>query len=936
MICATATAGLAQCPPVNVYPFVTGCPLPASSLNAAIAAALASPAPPSAPLLGGNGSTYVPVAIGSGLSLSSGVLRATSVIPPSAPLLGGNGSTYVPVTVGSGLSLNSGVLAATGMSPDASNATLPAARTNLGLGTSDAVTFNRLSLGGTQGSTTTQVQQLAAFGSFTGTVTSGGSFFNEIAINNDTVDSSIPGGSTAFFVGENMNSAFIKGGRTTLGSFLNITSATGNGAGNHNYYVALGPGAQASANDGGTNVTGAGNLFGFNPAARLLSGATYWQSVVGGEVDVRAEAGTTKVYSKEGFKVVQESTDAVSGTVQDFGYGLINQSGSPAPPGWAVGFTFGSPDGYWPMQSTGTMIGTLPGAGGSPTYAAAHGIDFSSVTFSTDAFKSTGFSVSPTGKVFGTGLGSLTGGGFGGQITFGTSNGDVITGSPGGSTLDINQGNYTTLGVNGGTTINWEINKNTKGTLTASDVTWTVPIAASGNLVYGSINPRIYGHGNSSGTTSGAGVKGTYIFNTDADTVDASSAGGLYNAYFGSSFGGGTMKGNRDGIFAFTNLTATSGNTGGGTFYTAVGGESRASANDNGTAPAPRGSFFGSNFIARLTGSATFANSVIGQELDVAAEAGSSVAYKAGQTIVQFSTDSAKGSVDDVAFAMANQNSGTAPGWDFGISFGLHSGWWPITSTGTLIGTIPGFAGSPAYAAAHGIDFSSITFSADAFKSTGFSVSPTGKVFGAGVVSQIGGTNGGQLTFGTSQADVFTGSAGGATLDLNTAGYTTLGVNAGATINWKISGATKGSLTAAALTSAVPIINTGITTDATHTDTTVCQDTTTHEYLFGSGAAGICLGTSSLRFKTDVHPLKPGLAQITALEPIDYRYKPGYGGEGVKYGFAAEQVAEVMPELVGLDKEGRPNSVDWAGVVPVLVKAIQEQQAEIAALKAHR
>src|SRR6185312_8965175 len=37
----------------------------------------------------------------------------------------------------------------------------------------------------------------------------------------------------------------------------------------------------------------------------------------------------------------------------------------------------------------------------------------------------------------------------------------------------------------------------------------------------------------------------------------------------------------------------------------------------------------------------------------------------------------------------------------------------------------------------------------------------------------------------------------------------------------------------------------GITTDATHTDSTVCQDTTTHGLYFGSGTAGICLGTSS-------------------------------------------------------------------------------------------
>lgn len=133
------------------------------------------------------------------------------------------------------------------------------------------------------------------------------------------------------------------------------------------------------------------------------------------------------------------------------------------------------------------------------------------------------------------------------------------------------------------------------------------------------------------------------------------------------------------------------------------------------------------------------------------------------------------------------------------------------------------------------------------------------------------------------------------------------------------------------------IINTGITTDSTHTDATVCEDTTSHQYYFGSGASGICLGTSSLRFKHDVRPLAAGLDAVLALDPIVYRYNKGVGADPDKdlYGFAAEQVNTVLPQLVGLDVNGRPNSVDWAGIVPVLVRAIQDQQHEIDELKRH-
>lgn len=138
--------------------------------------------------------------------------------------------------------------------------------------------------------------------------------------------------------------------------------------------------------------------------------------------------------------------------------------------------------------------------------------------------------------------------------------------------------------------------------------------------------------------------------------------------------------------------------------------------------------------------------------------------------------------------------------------------------------------------------------------------------------------------------------------------------------------------TGTALAGTVTLTN--IASDATHTDSTVCQDTTTHTLFSGSGAAGICLGTSSLRFKRDWSPLQPGINQVMALEPIRYRYKEGYGtSDRDLYGFAAEQVIDVLPDLVGLDAEGRPNSVDWAGMVPLLVRAVQDQQREVDALK---
>jgi hypothetical protein len=119
-------------------------------------------------------------------------------------------------------------------------------------------------------------------------------------------------------------------------------------------------------------------------------------------------------------------------------------------------------------------------------------------------------------------------------------------------------------------------------------------------------------------------------------------------------------------------------------------------------------------------------------------------------------------------------------------------------------------------------------------------------------------------------------------------------------------------------------------TDSGKTTNTVCRDTTTGQLYRGSGTAGICVGTSSARFKHDVTPLQGGLAEVVALQSISFRYNRGYGDDGdrLQYGFTAEQMAPVLPTLVGRDGAGRPNTVDILGLTPIVVRAIQELKAD--------
>jgi Chaperone of endosialidase len=139
---------------------------------------------------------------------------------------------------------------------------------------------------------------------------------------------------------------------------------------------------------------------------------------------------------------------------------------------------------------------------------------------------------------------------------------------------------------------------------------------------------------------------------------------------------------------------------------------------------------------------------------------------------------------------------------------------------------------------------------------------------------------------------------------------------------------------AGASTFSAALINTGITSDATHTDATICEDTTTHQFYSGSGTLGICLGTSSARYKHDVADLDAGLPEIMALKTKSFYMNEGHGAPQKKmYGFMAEDALSILPALIGIGPDYIPNTFDYLGVVPVLVHAVQQQQAEIEDMK---
>ena len=114
---------------------------------------------------------------------------------------------------------------------------------------------------------------------------------------------------------------------------------------------------------------------------------------------------------------------------------------------------------------------------------------------------------------------------------------------------------------------------------------------------------------------------------------------------------------------------------------------------------------------------------------------------------------------------------------------------------------------------------------------------------------------------------------------------------------------------------------------------------------------------SDERFKENIEPVEDVLSALKTLEPVTYRLKSHrastrplgltesdkdrevmdrfyqsleQGSE--RYGFLAQNVKEAFPQLVHTDADGYM-SVDYIGLIPILVQSINELRAELAEVK---
>ena len=96
--------------------------------------------------------------------------------------------------------------------------------------------------------------------------------------------------------------------------------------------------------------------------------------------------------------------------------------------------------------------------------------------------------------------------------------------------------------------------------------------------------------------------------------------------------------------------------------------------------------------------------------------------------------------------------------------------------------------------------------------------------------------------------------------------------------------------------------------------------------------------SSDKRFKKNISPLQNSLEKVLNLQGVNYDWKINefpdkHFNEGQQIGFIAQEIEEILPLVVQTDADGY-KAVDYSRLTPVLVEAVKEQQAIIAAQQA--
>jgi hypothetical protein len=93
--------------------------------------------------------------------------------------------------------------------------------------------------------------------------------------------------------------------------------------------------------------------------------------------------------------------------------------------------------------------------------------------------------------------------------------------------------------------------------------------------------------------------------------------------------------------------------------------------------------------------------------------------------------------------------------------------------------------------------------------------------------------------------------------------------------------------------------------------------------------------SSSRRYKDEITPMAKASEAILSLRPVSFRYKKEVDPtRSLSFGLIAEEVAQVDPDLVTSDREGKPETVRYEAVNAMLLNEFLKEHRKVEELEA--
>ena len=98
--------------------------------------------------------------------------------------------------------------------------------------------------------------------------------------------------------------------------------------------------------------------------------------------------------------------------------------------------------------------------------------------------------------------------------------------------------------------------------------------------------------------------------------------------------------------------------------------------------------------------------------------------------------------------------------------------------------------------------------------------------------------------------------------------------------------------------------------------------------VFISSTGQLGVASSSARYKEEIRDMGDSSDRLAKLRPVTFRYK-GHDDEPIQFGLIAEEVEQVLPDLVFHSASGQPEAVLYHELPAMLLNELQKQQQRI-------